>query len=321
MSIAIVGGGYIVPEFWRAVDATPDLSVRGIWTRRPEVCARLAAAHGVTAYSSYDQLLRDPAVDTVYLALSNHVHFSYAMEALRAGKHVLIEKPVTLRADEARALFRAADQHGRVLFEMITNQYHPFCAEIAQHLPDLGTLRIATFNYSQYSSRYDAFCRGEIHPVFDAKKGGGALLDLNIYNLHLAVRWFGVPTRVTYAANRVRGVDISGTLLLRYPGMVCTCTAAKDSDGPSGFSVQGERGYIFSDAAPNVLNSYSVQLRGAESESFVLPRRVSRMCDELDAFSAHLAVGDGDWFARRAAHSMNVMETLGMIESEACAND
>lgn len=310
MSIAIVGGGYIVPEFWRAVDATPDLTVRGIWARRADVRTQLAAAHAVVAYDTFDQLLRDPAVDTIYLALSNHVHYEYAMHALAAGKHVLIEKPVVLRADEARTLFHEAARRGLVLFEMITNQYHPFCAEIARRLPDIGPIRIATFNYSQYSSRYDAFRRGEIHPVFDSAKGGGALPDLNIYNLHLAIRWLGVPAHAAYIANRTRGVDTSGTVLLQYPDMVCTCTAAKDCDGPSGFSLQGEHGCIFSDAAPNVLNTYSVQLRGHEAESFVLPRRASRMCDELDAFSAHLAVGDRAWFAERAAHSIQVMEVL-----------
>ena len=146
--------------------------------------------------------------------------------------------------------------------------------------------------------------------MFDSAKGGGALPDLNIYNLHLAIRWLGVPAHAAYIANRTRGVDTSGTVLLQYPDMVCTCTAAKDCDGPSGFSLQGEHGCIFSDAAPNVLNTYSVQLRGHEAESFVLPRRASRMCDELDAFSAHLAVGDRAWFAERAAHSIQVMEVL-----------
>lgn len=310
MQIAIVGGGYIVPEFWRAADATAAVRVCGIWARRAEVREELAAAHGVTAYPTYEALLADPAVEAIYLALSNTAHYAYAMRALAAGKHILIEKPVTVQADNARALFAEAEKRGRIVFEMITNRYNPFCDEIAARLPELGAIRLAQLNYSQYSSRYDAFCSGQIHPVFNPAMGGGTLLDLNVYNIHLAVRWFGRPSRVTYAANVVRGIDVSGVVLLEYPGMICTCTASKDTSGPCGAAIQGEKGYIHSTAPTNLLDSYTVQLRGAEPESYVREKRASRMCDELDAFCAHYAAKDDAWFAGQTAHSMAVMEVL-----------
>lgn len=72
---------------------------------------------------------------------------------------------------------------------------------IKEHLDQLGDIKIVECNYSQYSSRYDAFKRGDIAPAFNPKMGGGALRDLNIYNIHFVVGLFGRPKTVQYLAN------------------------------------------------------------------------------------------------------------------------
>ena len=310
MQVVIIGGGFIIPEFYAAATHTDGVTVRGMWARRAEVRAEWTQAHGGIAYDSYEAVLADPEVNAVYLAVTNHVHYAYAMRALEAGKDILIEKPVTVEYERAQALFAAAERLGRIVFEMITNVHNPLCGKIARQLPELGTVRLATLNYSQYSSRYNAFCAGEVRPVFDPAKGGGTLLDLNVYNIHLAVAWFGKPERVTYRANIERGIDVSGTVLLEYPGMVCTCTASKDTDGPSGVSIQGEKGYIQSVGAPNRLTSYTFYPHGGEAVSEAHAECASRMCDELAGFCAHYATRDLNWFADCAAHSLAVMNVL-----------
>lgn len=71
--------------------------------------------------------------------------------------------------------------------EAITNQYLANFTAIKEALSDIGDVKIVNINYSQYSSRYDAFKRGEIAPAFNPEMGGGALRDLNVYNIHLLV--------------------------------------------------------------------------------------------------------------------------------------
>ena len=87
------------------------------------------------------------------------------------------------------------------MIEAITNQYLENFKVIKDSLSEIGDIKIVNINYSQYSSRYDAFKQGEIAPAFNPKMGGGALRDLNIYNIHLLVGLFGNPNRVEYLPN------------------------------------------------------------------------------------------------------------------------
>ena len=96
-------------------------------------------------------------------------------------------------------------------------------------------------NYSQYSSRYDAFKRGEIAPAFNPEMGGGALRDLNIYNIHLLVGLFGKPHRVEYLPNVERGVDTSGILVLDYGNFKAVAIGAKDCSAEIRSTIQGIR--------------------------------------------------------------------------------
>lgn len=96
-------------------------------------------------------------------------------------------------------------------------------------------------NYTQYSSRYDAFLEGKIAPVFDPNKDGGALMDLNIYNIHLLAALFGLPDKVQYYANMQKGVDTSGILHLSYPDKQASLTASKDSYVTPRSFIEGEK--------------------------------------------------------------------------------
>ncbi len=97
---------------------------------------------------------------------------------------------------ELDELIKIAKQQNCLLFEAITNQYLPTYQDIKEKLNEIGKIGIISSNYSQYSSRYDAFKRGEILPVFDVNQSGGALMDLNIYNIHFVVGLFGKPKNV-----------------------------------------------------------------------------------------------------------------------------
>ena len=87
------------------------------------------------------------------------------------------------------------------MIEAIINQYLENFKVIKDSLSEIGDIKIVNINYSQYSSRYDAFKRGDIAPAFNPEMGGGALRDLNIYNIHLLVGLFGNPNRVEYLPN------------------------------------------------------------------------------------------------------------------------
>ena len=98
----------------------------------------------------------------------------YAKQALLAGKHVICEKPFTLHLEEFEELIKLAQEKELLLIEAIINQYLENFKVIKDSLSEIGDIKIVNINYSQYSSRYDAFKQGEIAPAFNPEMGGGA---------------------------------------------------------------------------------------------------------------------------------------------------
>ena len=146
---------------------------------------------------------------------------------------------------EADELIALAKEKHLFLFEAITTAHHPNYALVKQYLDDIGSLRIVSCTFCQYSSRYDALLSGQVPPVFDPACCGGALMDLNLYNVHFVVGLFGEPMLVSYHPNLYRnGIDTSGILLLKYPDFICQCTGAKDCAAPGSVQLIGDAGRI-----------------------------------------------------------------------------
>ncbi|WP_203628264.1 Gfo/Idh/MocA family protein [Lacticaseibacillus mingshuiensis] len=320
MKLAILGAGKIVHDFLPMVQALPSIEVAaicGLPQDEPEM-TRLADQFPIAhVYTDINEGLADPAVDTVYVALPNALHFRFAKLALEAGKNVICEKPFTLHLAELETLKDIAEAKGVLLLEAITNQYLTNYQQIKADLPKLGDIKIVSCNYSQYSSRYDAFKAGTVLPVFDPKLGGGALMDLNIYNIHFVVGLLGKPVAVDYFANIDRGVDTSGILTLTYPTCQALCIAAKDCAAPVTSSIQGDAGSIIVEGPTNTVERFDETLNG--QPSIQVDRRVSdhRMFQEFDNFERLIRLADHAEADRRMAHSEAVMQVVDAALNDA----
>ncbi|EDT46970.1 Gfo/Idh/MocA family protein [Streptococcus infantarius] len=313
MKLAILGTGKIVEEVLPVLKEINGIELSAILStpRSIEKAEKLAELYAISqASSDYDSILANPDVDTVYVALPNHLHYDYAKKALLAGKHVICEKPFTLTLAEFEDLAKIAEQKNRILLEAITNQYLGNFASIKANLAKLGDIKIVECNYSQYSSRYDAFKRGEIAPAFDPAKGGGALRDLNIYNIHLVVGLFGKPERVQYLANMERGVDTSGILIMDYGNFKAACIGAKDCSADIKSTIQGNKGSIAVLGPTNSMPELSLSLNG-QSMTMINENSLNhRMHDEFVAFQAIIEHEDMTATKLALDHSHLVMEVL-----------
>lgn len=313
MKLAILGTGKIVEEVLPVLKEINGIELSAILStpRSIEKAEKLAELYAISqASSDYDSILANPDVDTVYVALPNHLHYDYAKKALLAGKHVICEKPFTLTLAEFEDLAKIAEQKNRILLEAITNQYLGNFASIKANLAKLGDIKIVECNYSQYSSRYDAFKRGEIAPAFDPAKGGGALRDLNIYNIHLVVGLFGKPERVQYLANMERGVDTSGILIMDYGNFKAACIGAKDCSADIKSTIQGNKGSIAVLGPTNSMPELSLSLNG-QSLTMINENSLNhRMYDEFVAFQAIIEHEDMTATKLALDHSQLVMEVL-----------
>lgn len=288
INIAILGTGKIIPEAIGALQASGKFNVATIWARphSRDKAAALAEKFNVENFTTdLDAILNDPAIDFVYVGLINSVHYEYAKKFLEAGKNVILEKPFTISSAQAKELCDIALSKKLYLFEAVTTLHLPNFFAIRDALKRIGDVKLVLCNYSQYSSRYDAYKRGEVAPAFDPKLFGGALTDINIYNLNFVIGLFGLPKKISYTANRgFNGVDTSGIATLEYENFIAQCVAAKDSASPCFLSIQGDGGYIYSTSPPNELNSFEVAIRGEETKTFALNKFPHRMVHEFVDF-------------------------------------
>lgn len=227
MKLGILGTGKIVRELMKEYACLPVEKTYVLATARSVERAESFGLDGV--FTDYDKLLAAD-IDTVYVALPNDLHYAYTKKALEAGKDVILEKPATSTLTELQELLKLAEENGRVLVEAVTTHHIPAFAALKEAVQTLGPVESAHFRFCQHSSRYNDFLAGIVHPVFDPAKSGGALYDLNVYNVHAALSLFGVPENVDYEATVCRGIDTSGLLTLRYGNMTVACEGAKDHD-------------------------------------------------------------------------------------------
>ncbi len=312
MRVGITGAGMTVPWFLEAAELIPEMEIGALFARKEEKRKELCEKYHIpAAYDSYEKLLADESLDVLYLPLPNSLHYSFAKQALEAGKHLIMEKPFTVTYAEAKELAELAESKGLLLFEAVTNQYNPNYEKVRELLPGLGDIKIVQIDFAQYSSRYDAFKQGIIAPVFDVNKAGGALLDLNVYNIHFVVGLFGEPSDAHYYPNMERGVDTSGILVLEYPGFQCACTAAKDCAAPLSVNIQGDKGCIFSHSNTSRFEEFSYQENKKESVHYALvDTQRSVFYDELRAFTDYWVRDDRAEFQKRLEQSLIVMKVL-----------
>ncbi len=287
MKIAVVGTGMIAREALIALRQLEGIEVVTICARphSREKARVLAQEFGVPQVATdYGAMLAAHEADFVYIGIVNSAHFDYARQAIAAGWHVILEKPFTSTLAEAEELIARARAAHCYLFEAVTPLFLPNYVGILETLPQLGLIRLVQANYSKYSSRYDRYLARDVAPAFDPSLSGGALYDLNVYNLELIVSLFGRPKSAAYTANvGFNGIDTSGVMTMRYDGFVATAAAAKDSSSPSFFMIQGESGWIRADGEVNALPSFTVGLRGREPETYELNRHEHRMVHEFEA--------------------------------------
>lgn len=332
MKLGIIGTGKIIVDALYAMEPLSDISRNAIFARphSRDKGEELAKQYSIAeVYTDYDELLEKADVDTVYIGLINSVHFEYAKRALDKNKNVILEKPFAGTYDEAKELVDLARAKKLFVFEAITVLHNDVIAKMKENLPRLGQIRMMLANYSQYSSRYDNYLKGVVDHSFDPKYLGGALRDINVYNIHYAVELFGTPQKTHYYPNTgFNGIDVSGTMVLEYDGFSAVCTGGKDSDSPCFVQIQGEKGYMRIDGKPNVAPNLTLvitddtkdelvrdaagaMVRPTIKEEFIPDPVHHRMTREFKDFARMINEKDFDLAEHYSSETLGVMRIVG----------
>jgi predicted dehydrogenase len=194
----------------------------------------------VGAYGSYAQLAADPDIDAIYVATVHPTHAAAARLALEGGKHVLVEKPFTMDAAEARSLVDLAAAKSLVILEAMWTRWLPHMVRIREILAEglLGDVRAVLADHDQKNEH--------VERMFNPELGGGALLDLGIYPVSFAWDVFGAPdTILAHGTLTPAGVDRETAIILGYPsGAHAVLQTQMSGAGPNRAAIVGTDGRI-----------------------------------------------------------------------------
>lgn len=268
MKLGILGTGMIVKDLMRTYQEfhIEESYLLGTENTKNETEKMVEDYQLDGAYYDYDEMLESD-IDTIYCALPNFLHYSFSKKALEKGKHVIMEKPITANSKELEELISIANENHLMIFEAMNIHYLPAYMSLKDDIAQLGKIKIVTFNYSQYSSRYNAFKEGNILPAFDYHKAGGALMDLNVYNIHALMGLFGKPLSNQYMANIEKNIDTSGIMLFDYGEFKAVTIGAKDCKAPLMNTIQGDQASIVINTPLNQLSEYTIHYNDGTTQT------------------------------------------------------
>jgi predicted dehydrogenase len=178
----LLGPGRIAQRFAQCLSAVPGARLHAVASRDLVRAQQFALAHNVPrVHAHYADLLADPDVDAVYIATPHSAHFEQAMAVIAAGKALLCEKPLTVNAAQAAALFDAAAQREVFVMEALWSRFLPMYGQVADWLAagEIGTLQRVVSHFG-FEAAHEPLGR-----LFNPDLAGGALLDLGVYTLSL----------------------------------------------------------------------------------------------------------------------------------------
>ncbi|MDY7718853.1 Gfo/Idh/MocA family protein [Klebsiella pneumoniae] len=187
----IIGPGWIAERFVHSLKTYSRQQVVAVVSRSQAKADRVAAEWGIPqAYGQVEEMLARPDIDAVYIATPHNHHFPDGMQALKAGKHVLIEKPFALNLGEGRELQAEAARQEKLALEAMWCDYAPKYDVIRQLLEDgaLGDLHTLLADHGEYFTRD--------HRIFNADLAGGPMMDLGSYVTSFALMVGGMPQEI-----------------------------------------------------------------------------------------------------------------------------
>ncbi len=253
---AVLGCGLIGDIHAQAITSLPDAQLYAMCDVSRERAEEYASRHGARAFTSYDELLADPAVDAVSICTPSGMHADQAIAALRAGKHVLLEKPMALTGRDALRIREAEAESGKLVSVVFQTRY----VEDIRYLKSLidegrfGTLAFCDL-YMKYWRDPSYYSASPWRGTF-AMDGGGALMNQGIHGIDVMHFLFGEPrligARVKTLVHDIETEDTAAAVV-EYPSGALGVIEASTSANP-GFSrkieINGSRGYaIVNDAS------------------------------------------------------------------------
>jgi predicted dehydrogenase len=319
----MVGTGLMLELIGRDFALVEDVTLRVIVSRTAERARKAAAEFGIPESSGdFEAVLARDDIDVVYIATPHSEHFRQAMAALVAGKHVLIEKPMTPSAALTRELCTFAESRGLFAMEAMWTAFNPAIIELRARIAAglIGDVNLVQTNFC-FSVPYQPEAR-----LWNPLLAGGSTLDQGVYTLSVPHMILGTPNRITATGTVAHDVDTETVVMLDFDsGARSLCVSSIRSDGTLSAVVAGSKGSIEINGpfwSPNgFVHRSGSAFPGMPADTVTFELEGAGYVPMIRAVSQAIADGRTEHELRNHADTIAVAETMEAVLAQIHAAD
>jgi predicted dehydrogenase len=312
----LIGTGWIADSFAADLAFTDSGRLVAVGSRRIETANQFADRFDIpNRHGGYEALVADPEVDVVYVATPHPLHHPDTLLALSAGKPVLVEKPFTMNAAEARELVAVSRAEKLFLMEAMWTRFLPHIAEIRRLIAAgaLGEIVTVSADHGQWFAKDPGF------RLFAPELGGGALLDLGVYPVSFASMLLGAPATIAALIDPAfTGVDGQTSMLFGYDSgaqAVLSCTSLARS--PTRAAIVGTEARIEIDGDFYSPTSFTLITRTGERTRYDEPHQGRGLWHQADEVARCLQGGLLESPLMPLDESVSIMQTMDAVLAQA----
>ena len=314
MKIGILGAGKISHSTVPAMIGLKEIECYAVASRSLEKARAFAERYGFQkAYGSYEEMLRDPEVELVYVATPHSHHYEHMMLCMTHGKAVLCEKAFTMNAPQAREVVSYARKHGIFATEAIWPRYMPSRKLIKDVLASgiIGKPNTLTANLS--------YVIHQVPRIMEPELAGGALLDIGVYGINFALMHFGTDIdRVESSVQMTEtGVDAMETITIFYQdGRMAVLTHSIYARSDRKGIIHGDKGYM---VVENINNPQSVSVFDTEDHllaRYDVPEQINGYEYQFAECARALKAGRTESWSMPLEDSVYVMEFMDSLRKQ-----
>ena len=310
---AVLGTGVIANQMAQALQSM-GRTLYGVGNRTYEKAVAFGEKYHVEkVFDTYDDAINDPEVDVIYITTPHNTHYPLMKKALEQGKHLFVEKSITLNSRELSEMVALAKEKNVVMAEAMTIWHMPLYKKLWEIISSgkLGKVQMITVNFGSFKE-YDMKNR-----FFNMNLAGGALLDIGVYALSI-VRSFmnSKPDQIlSQMKPSPTGSDEQATILLRNSdGQMATVALTMHSKHPKRSMISCEKGYIEIMEFPRADKAVIVDAETGEREEILAGETANALRYEIEDMEA--AVLEGQISTMKLEESCDVMDIMTGLRKE-----
>lgn len=316
MRYGVIGTGWIAKSFIDGARMICNSEFAAVYSRTEESGGRFAAENRIDCVYTDINKFANGDFEAVYIASPNRLHYEQSKLMLESGKHVLCEKPITVEPEELEELQSLAKEKGLIYCEAIMYMFNPARDLLKDAIGKIGKITSAHFDFSQLSSKYPAYKRGDLPNIFNPALATGCLMDLGIYCVYPALDLFGLPEKITACAHFMEsGADGSGAASLIYSDKLINFTYSKLGQDRLGSQIFGDEGTVKIESISKltnmnlVANSLDIQEIIGDVEKEIL------MGYEAEGFERFIANPNDEYYTVTSERALQVSRIMKEIRT------